>query len=811
MTPMRPPSPLRFAFVLALTAFFAAPFGAAVATALTAQETPLLGVRIDEERNRLYLEIPEARLGTDLLYFNTLATGMGVNRLGLDRGQTGSSSVIRLERRGNRILVVQDNWSVRALGGDEALRQAARESFPTSVIQSFAIDSEEGGTITVDASAWFYSDVYDVIGRVRGAGQGSLRIDRDRSWIAAENTGAFPRNVEIRSVLTYVTDQPGPDLRRAAPDGGAVTLEQQHSIMALPADTGFRPRILDGRAGIFGTAFLDYGQGIDGTYRESYASRWRLIPRDRDAYLRGELVEPEEPIVYYLDPGLPEPYRTAYLEGGMWWNGIFEAAGFRNAFRIEMLPEGANAMDIRYPMIYLVNRVDPGPSVGPSYRDPRTGEILSTVVRMDSHRSLVDYNIWAGLLPAAGDQGLNVDAEAFTMARRRQHTAHEIGHTLGIQHNFIGQSQGRSTVMDYPFPLVSVDDRGRLDLTEAYRNSGGAWDSLAIRWAYTWFPDEESEREGLRQIMQDGIDAGIRYITGGHASAAGSIPEATQWVEGSTMFEALERTAGVRQVAMEAFDERAIRPGEPMSMLNMRFAHVYLGHRYSLEGVIKYVGGMDFTYTFRGDGQTPAQILPAADQRRGLRMALAAIEPQALAIPPRIADLIPPSPPGTDGSEIWLPTAAGSAFDAHILAGGLATEVVENLLHPQRAQRLVLFHARDSNNPGLSEVIEGLMQVSWEAQPSGNREHQALRRVVQRVVLNGLLDLAGDGRATSEVRALAAHHLTALGARLEGRTGGSDEDRALRAQAAREIRAFEAGEDDRSARPRYPVVPLPWP
>lgn len=778
---------------------------------LQAQSDALLGVRIDQERNRLYLDIPVSRLGTDLLYQNTLVTGMGVNQLGLDRGQTGTNAVIRFERHGNRVLIVRDNWSVRALGGNEALERTARESFPSSVIAAFTIESSDANRVTVDASSFFFSDVYDVIGRVRQAQQGALRVDRDRSWIDAQNTGAFPRNAEVRTVLTYLTDAPGAQLRNAAPHGGAVTMAQHHSIVALPDPAGFRPRPFDLRAGLFSNSFLDFGQGFDGTYRNAFASRWRLVPRDRAAYLRGELTEPEQPIVYYLDPGIPEPYRTAFREGGMWWNGVFEVAGFRNAFQIRDLPAGANPMDARYPMIYWVHRVDPGPSVGPSYRDPRTGEILSTVVRMDSHRSLIDYNIYAGLVPAAGPQGLSVSAEAFAMARRRQHTAHEIGHTIGLQHNFIAASQGRSSFMDYPFPLISLDAQGRIRLDDAYRVGGGAWDSLAVEYAYRWFPDEATEREGLRRIMERGLARGLRYITGGHASAAGSIPEATQWVEGATMFDAVERTSRVRRVLLDRFDERAIQPGEPMSMLNQRFAHVYLHHRYSLEGLVKYVGGMDFTYALRGDGQTPARVLPPAEQRRALRMALAALEPAELAFPARIADLIPPSPPGTDGSEIWLATQAGTALDPITIAGGLATEVIENLLHPQRAQRLVLFHLREAGNPSLEEVITALVDASWGAAPSSDRAHQALRRTVQRVALNTMLDLAGDNRTSAEARAVAAAMITRLGARIAAMQGGSAEDQGHRALALRDIRRFEAGEDDRATRPRFPVIPLPWP
>ena len=772
-----------------------------------------LPVRVDVERNRLLLEIPDERMGRDFLYLNTLATGLGGGPPRMDRGEVGSEAVVRLERRGNRVLMVRDNWNVRALEADAAGERAAREAFPTSVVAVFPVDStasREAGRTVVDASSFFFSDVFGVANGLRNANQGTSRVDRDRSWIDEELTRAFPGNTEIRAVLTFVGDQPGPALRRVAPDGAAATIQQHHSLVELPDLADFQPRAFDTRAGLFATSFYDFSQGIEGTYRDAYVNRWRLVPRDRAAYLRGELVEPEEPIVFHLDPGIPEPYRTAFQEGAMWWDGIFEAAGFRNAFQLRELPQGADPLDARYNVLYWIHRPNPGPSVGPSFRDPRTGQILKTVVRMDSYRSLVDYNIYAGLLPAAGPQGLDVDAEEFAMARRRQHTAHEIGHTLGLAHNFIAATQGRSSVMDYPAPLITLEG-GRLNLRDAYRDGGGAWDSLAVRYAYTWFPDEAAEEAGLQRIMEEGLAQGLRFITGGHASAAGSIPGATQWVEGANMFEAVERTAGVRRLLIDRFNEEAVKPGEPLSMLNMRFAHVYLHHRYALEGLVKHVGGMDFTYALRGDGQTPTQILSPQDQRRALEVALQVLAPSELAVPERVAALIPPSPQGYDGSEIWLESAAGPAFDPLTLAGGLATEVVENLLHRERAARLVLFHARDARNPSLYEVVNTLVGGTWGMQRSTVDAHRPLERAVQRVVLNTLLDRAGDTRALGEVRAVAELALTELQGRLEVQTGGTPEERAHRASALRDIERYFRGEDDPASRSRFPVIPLPWP
>ncbi len=783
-------------------------------------EEAFLPVRVDADRNRVHLRIPQERLGEDFLHTVTLATGLGSSRTLLDRGQTGSEAVVRLERRGNRVHLVRDNWSIRAIGGSEAEAQAARESFPTSVIASFPIESDSAGVIEVDASSLFFSDAWGVADRLRAGGQGNVRVDRDRSWVEEDRTRAFPRNTEIRMALTFVGDQPGIELRRTAPDGSAATFEQHHSLVALPAlpEEGgdFRPREHDLRAGLFSTSFWDWAQGFDRNYRGAYTARWRLLPSDREAYLRGELVEPVEPIVYYMDPGIPEPYRSNFIEGGMWWNEIFEAAGFRNAFQIRDLPEGADPMDVRYNMIHWVHRQGPGPSVGPSFRDPRTGEILKTVVRMDSWRSLVDYNIWRGLVPAAGGEDrLNVTAEDFVMARRRQHTAHEIGHTVGIAHNFISASQGRASVMDYPAPLISLAADGSFDLSDAYREGGGAWDSLAIRYAYTWFPDEASEREGLARIMEEGLAQGLRFITGGHASQAGSIPAATQWIEGATMLEALERTSAVRRRIVDAFDERAVAEGDAMSMLNMRFAHAYLHHRYALEGAIKYVGGMDFTYALRGDGQTPAQVLPGREQREALSRVLAHLSPEELRVPDRVANLIPPSPSGMDGSEIWIPSQAGTAFDLVSMAGGLATEIVENLLHRDRLARVALFEARGADTPGVGEVLDAVLAASWNGGPSGDAMAQRLQRTVQVVVLNTLLDLGGDARVVPEVRAAVDHALERIRSGAAGGGAGASGSGAAweahRAMAVRQLDRYFAGEDDPASRSRFPVVPLPWP
>src|SRR5688500_9533583 len=506
-------------------------------TVSAAPANVMLPVRYDAATGKVFLTI--RRPGEEMLYLNTLAGGVG--SLGLDRGQVGAEAVVRFERHGARVHLIQTNTTHRAVAGNPALRRSVEESFPRSVLASLPVVSDAPAGIVVDATDFFLSDVFNVIGEIRSARNGTVRIDRDRSAIIAANTKAFPNNTEIRSALSYVTDDPGPELRSITPDGRTIGLQQHHSFVRLPANP-LAVRPYDPRAGLFASRAFDFSEGFQGDYRQRGVVRWRLEPSDTAAYLRGELVRPVKPIVYYLDPAIPEPYRSAFIEGGLWWNTIFQAAGWRDAFRIEPLPPGVDAMDARYPVIYWVHREQPGPSVGPSFVDPRTGEIVTTVVRMDSYRSMVNHDIYMGLLPAAGANGLQLSAEQFAMARRRQHSAHEIGHTLGLAHNYIASSQGRTSVMDYPYALIRLDERNGIDISEAYRTSGGAHDTVAIRYAYTWYPDSAAEAAGLKTIVRDAEARGIHFIDDSYVSTASSYPEATQWVEGDTPLQSLDRT-----------------------------------------------------------------------------------------------------------------------------------------------------------------------------------------------------------------------------------------------------------------------------
>ena len=764
----------------------------------------------DEEGGRLLLEIP--RVGEEFLYLTSLATGLGSNRIGLDRGMVADAVVARFDRVGAKAFLVLSNPRFRALDTENvALVRSVEESFPTSTVAAFEILAlgEEGGVL-VDATPHFLTDHIDVAGRLRETGQGAYSLDRDRSAIYLPRTKGFPENTEVEVSLTFTSADPGRIVRAHAPDGRAVTLRQHHSLVRLPDDE-FRPRRGDPRIGVFGIPFYDFAQPFDGTYARLNIARHRLQKQDPAAAIS----EPVEPIVYYLDAGIPEPYRTAFREGAMWWNDVFEAAGFRNAFRVEDMPDDMDPMDARYHVIQWVHRSDQGFSIGPSVIDPRTGEIVKAAVRMDTYRSLTDYNIYAGTIPAGGatvDAELgewlasldpNVSAEEFVMARRRQHTAHEVGHTLGLAHNFIAASYGRASVMDYPAPLIRLTD-GQLDLSDAYRNGPGTYDSIAIRYAYAEFPAEQ-EDAALAAIVDEALARGIKFNTDGDNLTWGSYPEVTQWVNGAEAVAELSRVMEVRRALIDGFDERVIRPGEPLVWLNQRFVPVYLHHRYALESAIKAIGGMEYRYAVRGDGVPPTHLVEPERQRLALELVLDALEPEELAIPESILTLMTPRAFGYETDAWYFESQAAPAFDQIGTARMLATMVVENILDPRRVARLVAFKARDGDQPAPEEVIARIIERTWGVPSTGERA--PLRRVVQRVVVDELLDLAADPEATVESRAAAEWGLHRIAEMIGTRVALLPEDAAHHTLAAADIARFLNRPADPTDRSRPAATP----
>ncbi|HEV8496900.1 MAG TPA: zinc-dependent metalloprotease [Gemmatimonadaceae bacterium] len=728
-----------------------------------------LPIYLDARQGRILLEIP--RDSTRALCLITQATGLGSNPIGIDRGASGASYVARFDRDGDRVLLVLENWSYRTSSGNPDHARSVAEAFPPSTVASLPLLADENGRLLVDATDAAMRDWNDVAGTLARSQQGAYAVARDRSRVYGPNTKAFPDNTEIDVALTFATTgRPGSTVEAIVPDGRALTLRQHLSFAKLP-DDAFRPRALDPRVGYFGIEFKDYAQPIQSPLLVRWAARHRLEranPNDPNSPIKN-------PIRYYVDRGIPEPVRSATLQGVRWWEDAFDRAGLKGGFKVDLLPEGVDPMDARYNVVQWENRNERGWSVGGTLDDPRTGEIIKGMARLDSHRARTDYNLYAGLM------GANASAAdtAFVLARVRQVSAHEVGHTLGLAHNYIASTYERASVMDYPPPRVRLDANGHIDLSQAYGVGPGAYDVWAIHWGYGTFTPS-TERDSLQAIIADGLKKGYLYLSDADARPEfGSDPRVNLWDDAATATDFLKTQSAVRRVAIGQFGERNIRPGEPITLLQERFVPVYFFHRFALNGTSKAIGGMEYSNAVRGDAQQATRAVPYAQQLDALRLMLDALRPEELAIPDTVLTLMAPGANDVTPTVELFGSRTRPAFDELGAARSLAQMIVDMILQRDRAARLVEFASRgDGSHLTFATTIDRLVAGTWDAAAPASAKLAALQRVTQRAVIEKLLTLAADSGAATEVRAMAELKIADLRTRARAKQAAARGDEA---------------------------------
>ncbi len=704
----------------------------------------------DDRNGRIWLEIGQWE--TELLYVSSLPAGVGSNDIGLDRGELGKRCIVKFQRSGPKALMVQPSYSFRAISDNPDEQRTVQEAFAQSIIWGFQVAAEEGERVLVDASEFYLRDAKNVVGTLKRKKQGEYKLDTSRCAFYRPRTKNFPQNTEVEVTLTYTGDSPGSFVRQVVPTPEAITVRQHHSFVQLP-DDDYEPRAFDPRAGFGFISYMDFAAPIDEPIVNRFIRRHRLRKKTPGA----PLSEPVKPIIYYVDRGAPEPIRSALVEGAQWWNQAFEAIGYKNAFQVELLPEGADPMDLRYNMIQWVHRSTRGWSYGDGVTDPRTGEIIKGHVTIGSLRVRQDYLIAQGLLaPYEEGKPVSDEMQKMALARIRQLSVHEVGHAIGLTHSFASSAADRASVMDYPHPLVKLNDDGTLDLSEAYSTGVGEWDKFAIEYGYQDFPDGVNEAQNLSEILKRAIAHGFVLISDRDARPAGGAhPQAHLWDNGLDPVEELKRVMEVRAHALNRFSENNIRMGAPMGTLEEVLVPVYMFHRYQVEAASKVLGGAYYTQAIRGDGQRIIEIVPPRDQLEALNTLLRAIRPEELAIPERILQLIPPRPDGYQRGRETFKVRTGVTFDPLAAAEALANLTIRLILHAERAARLVEYHARKESFPSLGEVMNTLIESTWKSSHDSGY-HAEVQRVVNNVVLYNLMSLAVNENAAGQVRAITS-------------------------------------------------------
>jgi hypothetical protein len=695
-------------------------------------------VLYSQSDDKVYLVLDAQQLNQQMLFQSSLPKGVGSNDIGLDRGQLGSTRLVEFQRFGNKLLLRQVNTDYRASSANAAEKQSITEAFASSVIAGFEISYEKEDKIYFDYTSFLLSDIHGISERLKQRGQGTYSLDKTRSGVYLAKTKTFERNTELEALVTFAGQPQGEYIRQVTPDAKSVTVHLHHSFIALPED-GYKPRAFHPYSGFWKHSYLDYSVPIDMEMEQKFIPRHRLAKKNPDAAVS----EAVEPIIYYLDPGIPEPVMTALREGALWWDQAFSAAGYKNAFQVKILPAGADPMDVRYNVIQWVHRATRGWSYGRSIVDPRSGEIIKGHVTLGSLRVRQDFLIALGMTSpfnnadnsseiAADDS--NTDAQlAMALDRIRQLSAHEVGHTLGIAHNFAASENDRASVMDYPHPLITLEN-GQISLENAYAKNIGAWDKYVVTYGYKDFGSAADEARELRRLVAEAREIGFLYKSDPDARIAErASSDGHLWDNGKSPIDEFNRMSEVRAFALERFGINSLPVGADLSSLEERLVPIYFSHRYQLDALVKQISGIEYTYeqkevSTKVKGST---FVNGKVQRNAVDLVIKSASADYLTIRPELAKLINPKAYGSSRNRESVNGRMGIAFDPISAGEAASAYAISNLLEPVRLNRLSYQHHLDNNIPSveyvLSQVFEKLVK---------NQSSDVLNQRIKNLVLS---------------------------------------------------------------------------